>query len=387
MNFLKDYQSHEKAVDRKELGAEETDERTIVGLLIDQAEFANVLVLNKTDLISSDELDTLEQILKKLNPGACLVKSQFGVVSLDLLLNTKAFDITSASMLPGWKVELQGIHHKPETEEYGISSFVYRCNRPFHPDRLVQLLKGGSFSGVLRSKGYAWCASHHLFKVEWSQAGFHTTLKSGGTWLSVYQAFWPAEAHEQYKDSLYGDRRQELVFIGNAMDETAIRESLDKAIVTDDEFELGPEVWGRWSKIITREALSPEDEEKEPEFTIDIRKPQKKKETTRPTDADAAKPKRKPRDLTNVDLVRLGGAKIGVVVDETEGIRIIRVYEKTLMSKWNTENPDSAVRVGYKILSVNGVPGLDGIKLCSSKPALQLKISRLQTKTWYMCFP
>jgi G3E family GTPase len=390
MNFLKDYLSREKAVDRKDLGAEDTDERTIVDLLTDQAEFANVLVLNKTDLVSSDELDHLERLLKKLNPGARLMKSQFGVVSPDLLLNTKAFDIASASMLPGWKVELQGGHHKPETEEYGISSFVYRGDRPFHPHRFEQLLERGSFSGVLRSKGYAWCASEHLFKVEWSQAGFYTTLKSGGTWLPVYRMFWPPEVYGQYKDSLYGDRRQELVFIGNAMNETAIRESLDKALVTDDEFELGPEVWGCWSKIITNEMLSSEDEERDVEFTIDITKPQKKKEATNAassTDVVASKPKRKPRDLANIDLIRLAGTKLGVVVDETVGIRIVRVFEGGLMSKWNNDNPDSAVKVGYKILSVNGVHGLDGMKLCISKFALQLKISRLRTATGQNVFP
>ena len=139
-NFLKDYQSLEQAVDRKELGAEKGDERTIVDLLIDQAEFANVLVLNKTDLVSSDELGDLRQLLRKLNPGAHIIESQHGVVNLELLLNTKTFDLDSASMHPGWQVELSGVAHTPETEEYGISSFVYRGDRPFHPDRLEELL-------------------------------------------------------------------------------------------------------------------------------------------------------------------------------------------------------------------------------------------------------
>merc|ERR1740138_916376 len=145
-SFLKDYESRDKAVDRKNFGAEDGDPRTIVDLLVDQIEFANVLLLNKTDLISAQELDTLKNILKKLNPGANVIESQFGVVNPKLLLNTKTFDLKSASMLPGWEAELKGVQHTPETEEYGISSFVYRNDRPFHPERLEELLlKSGSF--------------------------------------------------------------------------------------------------------------------------------------------------------------------------------------------------------------------------------------------------
>merc|ERR1711972_30239 len=141
LNFLKDYRSEEKAVDRKDLGAEETDERTIVDLLTDQAEFANVLILNKTDLVSSEELGQLRRILTKLNPGARLIESQFGNVDPKSLVNTRSFDIESASMLPGWIVELQGkgSNHKPESEEYGISSFIYRADRPF-PSRPLREL-------------------------------------------------------------------------------------------------------------------------------------------------------------------------------------------------------------------------------------------------------
>jgi len=146
LNFLNDYDSEDFLDDRKELGAPETDGRRIVDLLIEQVEFANVLILNKTDLVTSEALDHLEGILKKLNPGARIIKSQFGVVSPDLLLNTNSFDMESSSMLPGWSAELKsaGTNHTPESEEYGISSFIYSKERPFHPERLDQMLRDGA---------------------------------------------------------------------------------------------------------------------------------------------------------------------------------------------------------------------------------------------------
>jgi len=250
-NFLKDYQCADKAVDRKDLGAEATDQRTIVHLLVDQVEFANVIILNKTDLISSEDLGRLKGILRKLNPGARYVESQYGVVGSKSVLNTRLFDMESASMTPGWVTELQG-GHKPESEEYGISSFVYRAERPFHPRRLHAMLREGFFPGVLRSKGFLWSASDHRVVVEWGQAGITMTLKGGPEWLmhSTAPSEWPPEA-EQYKEKRYGDRRQEIVFIGAGMDEDEIRAALDSALVTDKEFSLGPRYWSRWMRLIT----------------------------------------------------------------------------------------------------------------------------------------
>jgi len=255
-NFLSDYGSGEKAVDRRELGAEKGDERSIVDLLVDQAEFANVLVLNKTDLVSPKELGRLRGILRKLNPGARVVESQFGVVSPRLLLNTGSFDLEAASMAPGWLQELEG-GHKPETEEYGISSFVYRADRPFHPGRLNRLLRRGFFPGVLRSKGFLWSAGDHDTTVEWSQAGLHMDLKAGSPWLqaSLPQSEWPEEA-AKYKESCYGDRRQEIVFIGADMKEAQIRSALGRVLVTDEELKLGPEVWSKWLGLVTEKGGS-----------------------------------------------------------------------------------------------------------------------------------
>merc|ERR1711972_389811 len=140
----------------------------------------------------------------------------------------------------------------PETEEYGISSFVYRAERPFHPRRLHGMLRRGGFPGVLRSKGFMWSASDHRVIVEWSQAGITMNLKAGTEWLmtSTVLSKWPAEA-EQYKEKRYGDRRQEIVFIGAGMNEGDIRAELDRALVTEKEYSLGPRFWSRWMRLVT----------------------------------------------------------------------------------------------------------------------------------------
>ena len=231
--FLKDYQGDQLLVDKQELGAEKHDERSIVNLLTDQVEFANVLVLNKTDLVSSQELDILKGILAKLNPDARVIEAHFGVVSPSSILNTRSFDQhsmatiarfqahgflaakekPSGSMLPGWAQELQGVDRKPETEEYRISSFVYSASRPFQQDRLDTIIEHGLQNwGVLRSKGLVWSASNDM-ALEWSQAGSSMALKPGRRW------------HD-------GERRQEVVFIGQNMNERKIRLLLDEALAS-----------------------------------------------------------------------------------------------------------------------------------------------------------
>lgn len=235
LHFWKDFQSDSKATDRKELGAEEGDERSIVNLLIDQVEFANILILNKTDLVTAKELESLKAILKKLNPGARMIETGFGVVSPSLVLNTRSFNQKEACKLPSWIRELEsnGKNHTPETEEYGISSFVYSAERPFHPHRLDTLIKTGISSwGVLRSKGVVWCDSDHDFAKEWSQAGSSMALRSGRRWQD-----WPA-ADEKYKDRRQGDRRQEIVFIGQNMKEIEIRKALGDALLSEKEFSV-----------------------------------------------------------------------------------------------------------------------------------------------------
>lgn len=240
------------AVDRKELGAEEADDRHIVNLLIEQAECANILILNKTDLVSSEELHRLEGILRLINPGAHILKSQFGAVSPKLLLGTRSFDRESARMLPGWAKELEGggQSHKPESEEYGVSSFVYRKDRPFHPARLDSMLKAGApLIGVLRSKGLVWSASDHSTSLLWSQAGVTMGLQPAGEWSSEPETQWPSWLKES-KSAKYGNRRQEIVFIGRNMQETEIRGALDEILVIEEEFSQGPSLWDNWMKLV-----------------------------------------------------------------------------------------------------------------------------------------
>jgi len=217
LNFLKDYQSDSNLVDMNELGAETGDTRSIVNLLVDQVEISNILILNKIDLVSPKELDSLKAILKKLNPGAQLIETKFGVTSPSMILNTHSFNQKKVEMLPGWVQELHGTEsHTPETEEYGISSFIYSAERPFHPRRLDSLVESGVAAwGVIRSKGKVWCDSDHEFARDWSQAGSSMTLQTG---------------------KRFGDRRQEIVFIGQNMNEIEIRKALDSALLSDWEF-------------------------------------------------------------------------------------------------------------------------------------------------------
>eukprot|EP00913_Durusdinium_trenchii_P025376 g23823.t1 len=218
MNFLKDYGTTDLLGDRPALGAE-ADQRTIAQLLADQVECANVIVLNKIDLIKEDEVAQLELLLKKLNPKAKVIHSTFGKVDLKLLLNTRSFDMAEAEQMPGWFQELAG-NHVPETEEYQISSFVFRAQRPFHPKRLDQLFSEG-FDGVLRSKGVLWIAGMHASALVLNSAGAAVSIENGAPWLhgSVELAEWPPDTPERYKSASYGDRRQEVVFIGRNLKE------------------------------------------------------------------------------------------------------------------------------------------------------------------------
>lgn len=231
--------------DLAELGmaADAQDQRTLVDLLVDQVEFADVLLLNKTDLVDEDELEQLEGILAKLNPRARLVRTQQSKVDLDLVLDTGLFDLEAAQKSAGWLAELAG-EHTPETEEYGISSFVYRARRPFHPGRLAQALSR-PWVGVLRAKGFFWLASRHARQGLWSQAGDSLLLEPAGLWWAeVAEAERPAEVAARWQEP-WGDRRQELVFIGIELDQQAYCRLLDLCLLTDQEMEPGPNAWAQ----------------------------------------------------------------------------------------------------------------------------------------------
>ncbi len=245
-HFLKDYSSQDMLGDRGESLGEE-DERTVVDLLVDQIEFCDVLVLNKTDLMTPSEIGQLEGILKTLNPRAQLLHSSFGKVPLNRIMNTGLFDFDQAAEAPGWLQELRG-EHVPETEEYGISSFAYRARKPFHPQRLWQWFNT-EWPGVVRSKGRYWIASRPDFCATWSQAGAVTRTELAGMWwVATPSEYWPedADSFQHIKSRWqepYGDRQQELVIIGMQMDKAALSAQFDACLMTEAEIALGMEAW------------------------------------------------------------------------------------------------------------------------------------------------
>ena len=223
------------------------DERTVVDLLIEQVEFCDVLILNKTDLMSADEILRLESILKTLNPRADIVHSQFGQVPLDRIMNTGKFDFEAAQLAPGWLKELRG-EHVPETEEYGISSFVYRARKPFHPERLWRWF-GEEWPGVIRSKGHFWIATRPDFCANWSQAGAISRNELAGMWWAATpDEYWPDDIQhltmirERWQKP-YGDRQQEIVLIGIGMHQETLIKAFDACLLTDEEEALGENGW------------------------------------------------------------------------------------------------------------------------------------------------
>ncbi|WP_166655851.1 MULTISPECIES: zinc metallochaperone GTPase ZigA [Pseudomonas] len=245
-NFLRDYASSDLLESRGESLGEE-DERTVVDLLIEQIEFCDVLVVNKLDLVEPAERDRLLAILRSLNPRARLELTSFGAVPLERVLQTGLFDFDKAAQAPGWLQELRG-EHTPETEEYGISSFVYQARRPFHPERFFALVKQ-EWPGVIRSKGYFWLASHPAHAGSWSQAGAVARHGVAGRWwAAVPPEQWPEDEEtvafikEKWHEGV-GDARQELVLIGMDMDDVDLRARLDACLLTDGELAAGPAAW------------------------------------------------------------------------------------------------------------------------------------------------
>ncbi len=244
-NFFKDFGSPETLIDR-DLTNIEGDYRTVVNLLTDQIEFANVIVLNKTDLVSKDTLSVLRAIIQKLNPTAQIIDSEFSKVDLQYILNTGLFDFEQAEQSAGWIEELNKGEHTPETEEYGIGSFVYRSKNPFDPVRFWQYVQQKFPSNIIRSKGLFWLASRPDQALIWGQAGGSLRADSAGVWWCSmpfqkriqYLAF--LENQEQIEaewDATFGDRKNEIVFIGQGMDEQKIRRHLDACLATNEELE------------------------------------------------------------------------------------------------------------------------------------------------------
>jgi G3E family GTPase len=272
--FLEDIDSYDDLTDRK-LALSDEDKRNIADLLIDQVEFANVLILNKTDRLSPVDLERLSHLLRKINPAARQIQTSFGSVSPKEILNTGLYRDEDASRMAGWLEELQG-RHTPETEEYGITSFVYRSRRPFHPQRLWETLND-TFQGVRRAKGFFWLASKHNIVGVYSQAGNCVTTEPQRYWYAALdKSQWPTDpaflrVMEEFWLEPYGDRAQELVFIGIDMNRAEIETSLNFCLLTDDEFALGPDEWkklpdpfGDWEAMPEEEATQEELQSVEP---------------------------------------------------------------------------------------------------------------------------
>ena len=248
VNFLKDY---EEAKFLQETGESlgDDDDRSVADLLVDQIEFADIILVSKTDLVSKEEVARLIAILQTLNTTAKLIPTANGEVDVAELLNTGLFDFERAQQAAGWLKEMRG-EHIPETEEYGIHSFSYTARRPFHPEKFYNFLHNTEgFGKLLRSKGYFWLATRPEFSGQWSQAGGIARYGFGGRfWSAVPRSQWPKD--QEYLDSIeriweepFGDMRQELVFIGQGLGEKEIRQALDECLLTEEELLSGRQFW------------------------------------------------------------------------------------------------------------------------------------------------
>ncbi|WP_125720507.1 GTP-binding protein [Flavobacterium ustbae] len=241
-NFFRDFNSDEMLLDR-DLTDDDNDSRTIVNLLTDQIEFANVILLNKTDLVPDNVLSILEAALRKLNPEAKIIRSTFGAIDPIEILNTGLFDFEKAQMAAGWIKELEN-EHVPETEEYGISSFVFRSKKPFHPQRWYEYLNSGYPETIIRAKGLFWLASKPDVAVNFSQAGGSMRVEQAGVWWCSmpfnerirYGTFLDNQSDiEKQWDKDWGDRKNEMVFIGLNFDKEKCLRELESCLLTDKE--------------------------------------------------------------------------------------------------------------------------------------------------------
>ncbi|OED46894.1 4-hydroxytetrahydrobiopterin dehydratase [Rhodobacteraceae bacterium (ex Bugula neritina AB1)] len=236
VNLLKDFSSHDFLADRGESLGEE-DERTLVHLLTDQMEFADVVILNKVDDATPEQVDAARKIIRSLNADAEIIETNHSDVAAEKILDTGLFDFDKAHEHPMWAKELYGFaDHVPETEEYGVTSYVYRARQPFIPEKILAVLNG-EMPGVIRAKGHFWIATRPDWVAEFSLAGALSSVKPIGTWwASVPKDRWPDHASaqdymQQHWVEPWGDRRQELVFIGAGIDWPALKAKLDACLV------------------------------------------------------------------------------------------------------------------------------------------------------------
>ena len=241
-NFLRDYSSTDSLDDRGDAVGEE-DERTIVDLLNDQIEFADVILVNKTDLVSSEEVNKVHGMIRALNPQVTIHDAVESKVPLRAVVGTGLYDSEKAANQDGWLDSL--VEHTPETEEYGISNFIYERRVPFHPQRFYDCLKK-EWPGVIRSKGIFWLATRLELAGFWSQAGAVSRYQCAGYfWAAVPKQHWPEEREhiERVWDGANGDCRQELVLIGQNMNQEALTAMLDECLLTEEETEIHEKKW------------------------------------------------------------------------------------------------------------------------------------------------
>ena len=248
VNFIKDYDEAKYLKDTGEsLG--EDDERSVSDLLVEQVEFADIILVSKTDLVSKSDIERLRAILKTLNTTAKIVPISNGKVDINNVLDTGLFDFEKAQQSPGWLKEMRG-EHVPETIEYGITSFSYEARRPFHPDKFFNFLHNTKQYGkLIRSKGYFWLATRPTFAGQWSQAGGIARYGYAGLfWKAVPKKDWPED--KEYLESIkrlwvepFGDMRQELVFIGQELDQKEMVKKLDDCLLSEEEVLKGKAYW------------------------------------------------------------------------------------------------------------------------------------------------
>ena len=248
VNFLKDY---DEAKDLQDTGESlgEDDARSVTDLLVEQVEFADVILISKTDIAKTSEIDRLTAILKTLNTRAKILPIEKGQVQVSQVLDTGKFSFEEAQRAPGWLKEMRG-EHVPETEEYGIGSFVYEARRPFNPEKFYQFLHTTErFGKLIRSKGYFWLATRPRFAGQWSQAGGIAHYGFGGMfWMAVPRDNWPKDSESlnainQLWVEPFGDMHQELVFIGQNLDQRGITKTLDECLLTEEEVLQGKDYW------------------------------------------------------------------------------------------------------------------------------------------------
>ena len=243
-NFMKDFSSAQFLKDR-DLTDIEGDERTIVNLITDQIEFANVILLNKTDLVSQSEVKNLKDIINKLNPKAQIIKTEYSRVDINKVVGTGRFDFEEAESSAGWIQELEN-EHTPETEEFGIGSFVFRSKRPFHPERFLNFIQNNFPTNVIRSKGLFWLGSRSDQALIWSSAGGSIKSDPAGVWWASmpfserinYTSFIDNQASiESDWEPPFGDRKIELVFIGQQLNPDKIKNQLENCLLNDEELQ------------------------------------------------------------------------------------------------------------------------------------------------------